>query len=149
MEGAPKEQQGEGRLVEGLEGTLEMLRQLTIIVEDFQQPPLSLFDRVNGLIGQYQLLESARHHVHDVAVPMHIFHHIDEGANPDMYLQECLQRCLDNNERTRGKLHLTQRLHDELQRSAGNAWPGLMGDAPTNMAKSNMDIDHEESTNLA
>ncbi|ELR12275.1 uncharacterized protein ACA1_372640 [Acanthamoeba castellanii str. Neff] len=98
-------------------GGWKTFSRLSIIVEDYHehQPPTFLFDKINGFVEELAQLDRARHEHANVDLPMQIFQFIDEGKNPDLYVQESLlERCLERNERTRGKLHLLQRLKDEL-----------------------------------
>ncbi len=106
-----------------IETTVEALRQLTIIVEDFQSAHQNLlFDKVNALIGQFQELDHKRHQ-YDVEIPIKIFDFIDEGRNPDLYLQETLQQCAERNERTKGKIHLLEKLKMEIERQIQENFP--------------------------
>uniref|UniRef100_S4S024 Mediator of RNA polymerase II transcription subunit 10 n=1 Tax=Petromyzon marinus TaxID=7757 RepID=S4S024_PETMA len=92
-------------LEEHLEKFIENIRQLGIIVSDFQPSgQVVLNQKLNTMIGGLQEIEKCRQSLHDVHVPLEVFEYIDQGKNPQLYTKECLERALAKNEQVKGKI---------------------------------------------
>ncbi|KAM9838947.1 mediator of RNA polymerase II transcription subunit 10 isoform 1-T1 [Aulostomus maculatus] len=93
-------------LEEHLEKFIENIRQLGIIVSDFQpssQPGLN--QKLNFMISGLQDIEKCRQQLHEINVPLEVFdRYIDQGRNPQLYTKECLERALARNEQVKGKI---------------------------------------------
>ncbi|CAM1298452.1 MED10 (predicted) [Pycnogonum litorale] len=95
--------------LEALEGNLEMfienVRQLGIIVSDFQpQGQQVLNQKLNSMISGMQEIEKCKQQVQDVQVPLEVFEYIDQGQNPQLYTKDCMEKALTKNEAVKGKI---------------------------------------------
>ncbi|KAN0038357.1 hypothetical protein ACTA71_000532 [Dictyostelium dimigraforme] len=103
-------------LLQTVEELVEELRRSLIVVEEFQTPSQQLlFDKLNKIINLYEKIESNRHIVNDVEIPLEIFRVIDQSKNPDLYVKETLQNCLSANEKTKGKIESIKSFKKELE----------------------------------
>ncbi|XP_007453559.1 PREDICTED: mediator of RNA polymerase II transcription subunit 10-like [Lipotes vexillifer] len=92
-------------LEEHLEKFVENIRQLGIIVSDFQpSSQAGLNQKLNFIVTGLQDIDKCRQQLHDVTVPLEVFEYIDQGRNPQLYTKECLERALAKNEQVKGKM---------------------------------------------
>ncbi|CAB1460513.1 unnamed protein product [Pleuronectes platessa] len=92
-------------LEEHLEKFIENIRQLGIIVSDFQpSSQAGLNQKLNFVISGLQDIEKCRQQLHEINVPLEVFEYIDQGRNPQLYTKECLERALARNEQVKGKI---------------------------------------------
>ncbi|XP_072303804.1 mediator of RNA polymerase II transcription subunit 10 [Eucyclogobius newberryi] len=92
-------------LEEHLEKFIENIRQLGIIVSDFQpSSQAGLNQKLNFMISGLQDVEKCRQQLHEINVPLEVFEYIDQGRNPQLYTKECLERALARNEQVKGKI---------------------------------------------
>ncbi|XP_075600894.1 mediator of RNA polymerase II transcription subunit 10 isoform X2 [Balearica regulorum gibbericeps] len=92
-------------LEEHLEKFVENIRQLGIIVSDFQpSSQTGLNQKLNFMVTGLQDIDKCRQQLHDISVPLEVFEYIDQGRNPQLYTKECLERALAKNEQVKGKI---------------------------------------------
>ncbi|EGG20473.1 putative mediator complex subunit 10 [Cavenderia fasciculata] len=92
-------------LLQTVEDLVEELRRTIIVVEEFQnQSQPLLFERLNKIIGYYGKIESQKKQFDRAEIPLEIFNVIDQSKNPDLYVKETLQNCINANERSKGKI---------------------------------------------
>ncbi|XP_077166108.1 mediator of RNA polymerase II transcription subunit 10 isoform X1 [Paroedura picta] len=92
-------------LEEHLEKFVENIRQLGIIVSDFQpSSQAGLNQKLNFMVTGLQDIDKCRQQLHDISVPLEVFEYIDQGRNPQLYTKECLERALAKNEQVKGKI---------------------------------------------
>uniref|UniRef100_A0A8C1RTI6 Mediator of RNA polymerase II transcription subunit 10 n=1 Tax=Cyprinus carpio TaxID=7962 RepID=A0A8C1RTI6_CYPCA len=93
-------------LEEHLEKFVENIRQLGIIVSDFQPSSQTGLNQklLSWLVIRLQDIEKCRQQLHDINVPLEVFEYIDQGRNPQLYTKECLERALAKNEQVKGKI---------------------------------------------
>ncbi|XP_027799710.1 mediator of RNA polymerase II transcription subunit 10 isoform X2 [Marmota flaviventris] len=92
-------------LEEHLEKFVENIRQLGIIVSDFQpSSQAGLHQKLNFIVTGLQDIDKCRQQLHDITVPLEVFEYIDQGRNPQLYTKECLERALAKNEQVKGKI---------------------------------------------
>ncbi|XP_069075807.1 mediator of RNA polymerase II transcription subunit 10 isoform X2 [Pleurodeles waltl] len=92
-------------LEEQLEKFVENIRQLGIIVSDFQpSSQAGLNQKLNFMVSGLQDIDKCRQQLHDISVPLEVFEYIDQGRNPQLYTKECLERALAKNEQVKGKI---------------------------------------------
>ncbi|XP_040486498.1 mediator of RNA polymerase II transcription subunit 10 isoform X2 [Ursus maritimus] len=92
-------------LEEHLEKFVENIRQLGIIVSDFQpSSQAGLNQKLNFIVTGLQDIDKCRQQLHDITVPLEVFEYIDQGRNPQLYTKECLERALAKNEQVKGKI---------------------------------------------
>uniref|UniRef100_A0A3P8RX73 Mediator of RNA polymerase II transcription subunit 10 n=1 Tax=Amphiprion percula TaxID=161767 RepID=A0A3P8RX73_AMPPE len=92
-------------LEEHLEKFIENIRQMGIIVSDFQpSSQAGLNQKLNFMISGLQDIEKCRQQLHEINVPLEVFEYIDQGRNPQLYTKECLERALARNEQVKGKI---------------------------------------------
>ncbi|XP_040349562.1 mediator of RNA polymerase II transcription subunit 10 isoform X1 [Herpailurus yagouaroundi] len=112
-------------LEEHLEKFVENIRQLGIIVSDFQpSSQAGLNQKLNFIVTGLQDIDKCRQQLHDITVPLEVFEYIDQGRNPQLYTKECLERALARNEQVKGKI-------DTMKAFAGHeTWNALPPDQP-------------------
>nr|XP_054495233.1 mediator of RNA polymerase II transcription subunit 10 isoform X1 [Agelaius phoeniceus] len=97
-------------LEEHLEKFVENIRQLGIIVSDFQpSSQTGLNQKLNFMVTGLQDIDKCRQQLHDISVPLEVFEYIDQGRNPQLYTKECLERALAKNEQVKGKIDTMKR----------------------------------------
>ncbi|XP_072184650.1 mediator of RNA polymerase II transcription subunit 10 isoform X2 [Excalfactoria chinensis] len=105
-------------LEEHLEKFVENIRQLGIIVSDFQpSSQAGLNQKLNFMVTGLQDIDKCRQQLHDISVPLEVFEYIDQGRNPQLYTKECLERALAKNEQVKGKIDTMKnilRLNSEM-----------------------------------
>ncbi|XP_069798464.1 mediator of RNA polymerase II transcription subunit 10-like [Narcine bancroftii] len=103
-----------GSLEEHLEKFIENIRQLGIIVSDFQpSSQAGLNQKLQGLL-------------HDINVPLEVFEYIDQGRNPQLYTKECLERALAKNEQVKGKIDTLKKFKGLLIHKLSKVFPEEM-----------------------
>ncbi|NWX83219.1 MED10 polymerase, partial [Nothoprocta pentlandii] len=109
-------------LEEHLEKFVENIRQLGIIVSDFQpssQAGLNQKLTVNDSVSWWKShLECD--HLDDVSF---IFRYIDQGRNPQLYTKECLERALAKNEQVKGKIDTMKKFKSLLIQELTKVFP--------------------------
>ncbi|KAJ5072228.1 mediator of RNA polymerase ii transcription subunit 10 [Anaeramoeba ignava] len=75
--------------------TCEILRQLEIIVQDYETDNQGiLFETINQLVECFIHLESFEKEAPQI-IPFGVLEKIDEFVNPDIYTKECLETCIE------------------------------------------------------
>ncbi|XP_039078645.1 mediator of RNA polymerase II transcription subunit 10 isoform X2 [Hyaena hyaena] len=116
-------------LEEHLEKFVENIRQLGIIVSDFQpSSQAGLNQKLNFIVTGLQDIDKCRQQLHDITVPLEVFEYIDQGRNPQLYTKECLERALARNEQVKGKID-TMKATDLTSEAQGS--PVIPGHVPT------------------
>lgn len=93
------------QLEQQLERSIENIRQIKIIVSDFQpqgQPVLN--QKLQGIVRDLQEIDKIRHKVSDIQVPLEVFDYIDTGRNPQLYTKDCMEKAVSKNEEVKGKI---------------------------------------------
>ncbi|XP_045140359.1 mediator of RNA polymerase II transcription subunit 10-like [Echinops telfairi] len=92
-------------LAEHLEKFVENIRQLGVMVSDFQpSSQAGLNQKLNFIITGLQDIDKCRQQLCDIMVPLEVFEYIDQGRNPQLYTKECLEGALAKNEQVKGKM---------------------------------------------
>ncbi|KAM7372897.1 hypothetical protein PAMP_007790 [Pampus punctatissimus] len=114
-------------LEEHLEKFIENIRQLGIIVSDFQpSSQTGLNQKLNFMISGLQDIEKCRQQLHEINVPLEVFEYIDQGRNPQLYTKECLERALARNEQVKGKIDTMTKFKSLLISELGKVFPEEM-----------------------
>ena len=88
-----------------LERSIENVRQIQVIVSDFQpqgQPGLN--QKLQQIVKDLQEIDKVRPRVQDIQVPLEVFDYIDGGRNPQLYTKDCMEKALAKNEEVKGKI---------------------------------------------
>ena len=104
-----------------LERSIENVRQIQVIVSDFQpqgQPGLN--QKLQQIVKDLQEIDKVRPRVQAIQVPLEVFDYIDGGRNPQLYTKDCMEKALSKNEEVKGKIdayrmfkaRLLKELHD-------------------------------------
>ncbi|XP_067858011.1 mediator of RNA polymerase II transcription subunit 10 isoform X1 [Heptranchias perlo] len=114
-------------LEEHLEKFIENIRQLGIIVSDFQpSSQAGLNQKLNSMITGLQDVDKCRQQLHDINVPLEVFEYIDQGRNPQLYTKECLERALAKNEQVKGKVDTLKKFKGLLIHELSKVFPEEM-----------------------
>lgn len=98
--GAPLEQ-----LEQQLERAIENVRQVRIVVSDFQpqgQPALN--QKLQQICRDLGEIDKLRPSVSDIQVPLEVFEYIDAGRNPQLFTKDCMEKAHTKNEEVKGKI---------------------------------------------
>ncbi|XP_053209311.1 mediator of RNA polymerase II transcription subunit 10-like [Panonychus citri] len=110
-----------------LELFIENLRQLGIIVTDFQpQGQNVLNSKINQIITSLQEIDKNKARIPDIQIPLEVFDYIDQGRNPQLYTKDCMEKALANNELLRGKIDATRRFKTMLLIELSKVFPNDM-----------------------
>lgn len=111
-------------LEEHLEKFVENIRQLGIIVSDFQpSSQAGLNQKLNFIVTGLQDIDKCRQQLHDITVPLEVFEYIDQGRNPQLYTKECLERALAKNEQVKGKIDTMKKFKSLLIQELSKVFP--------------------------
>ncbi|XP_031216224.1 mediator of RNA polymerase II transcription subunit 10 [Mastomys coucha] len=111
-------------LEEHLEKFVENIRQLGIIVSDFQpSSQAGLSQKLNFIVTGLQDIDKCRQQLHDITVPLEVFEYIDQGRNPQLYTKECLERALAKNEQVKGKIDTMKKFKSLLIQELSKVFP--------------------------
>nr|XP_034379158.1 mediator of RNA polymerase II transcription subunit 10 [Arvicanthis niloticus] len=111
-------------LEEHLEKFVENIRQLGIIVSDFQpSSQAGLSQKLNYIVTGLQDIDKCRQQLHDITVPLEVFEYIDQGRNPQLYTKECLERALAKNEQVKGKIDTMKKFKSLLIQELSKVFP--------------------------
>uniref|UniRef100_A0A8C5K617 Mediator of RNA polymerase II transcription subunit 10 n=1 Tax=Jaculus jaculus TaxID=51337 RepID=A0A8C5K617_JACJA len=92
-------------LEEPLEKFVENIRQLGIIISNFQpSSQVGLSQKLNFVVTGLQNIDKCTQQLRDITVPLEVFEYIDQGWNPQLYTKECQERALAQNEQVKGKI---------------------------------------------
>jgi len=88
-----------------LERSIENVRQIRIVVSDFQpQGQSGLNTKLQQIVKDLQEIDKLRPAVSDIQVPMEVFDYIDQGRNPQNYTKDCMEKAHSKNEELKGKI---------------------------------------------
>ncbi|MED6268828.1 Mediator of RNA polymerase II transcription subunit 10 [Characodon lateralis] len=114
-------------LEEHLEKFIENIRQLGIIVSDFQPSSQAVLNqKLNFMISGLQDIDKCQKQLHDINVPLEVFEYIDQGRNPQLYTKECLERALARNEQVKGKIDTMMKFKSLLISELSKVFPEEM-----------------------
>lgn len=89
-----------------LENFVENMREINIIVSDFQLQSQHVFNqKIQNIVQGLQDIDKLKSHVQDIQVPLEVFDYIDEGKNPQIYTRDCIEKALIKNEEIKGKIN--------------------------------------------
>ncbi|CAB4068220.1 MED10 [Lepeophtheirus salmonis] len=92
------------QLEQQLERSIENVRQIRIIVSNFQpqgQPALN--QKLQTIVKDLQEIDKLRPKLNDIQVPLEVFDYIDSGRNPQLYTKDCMEKAVAKNEEVKGK----------------------------------------------
>jgi len=93
------------QLEQQLERAIENVRQVRIVVSDFQpqgQPGLN--QKLQQIVRDLGEIDKLRPSVSDIQVPLDVFDYIDQGRNPQLYTKDCMEKAHGKNEEVKGKI---------------------------------------------
>uniref|UniRef100_A0A2R5LF12 Mediator of RNA polymerase II transcription subunit 10 n=2 Tax=Ornithodoros turicata TaxID=34597 RepID=A0A2R5LF12_9ACAR len=117
--------------LEDLESNLELfienVRQLGIIVSDFQpQGQTTLNQKINQMVTLMQEVDKSKNKVQDIQVPLEVFDYIDQGRNPLLFTKDCMEKALAKNEQVKGKIEAYRRFKALLLLELSKVFPTEM-----------------------
>lgn len=115
------------RLETQLEMFTENVRQLGIIVSDFQPQGQSVLNqKIQLMVTGLQEVDQLKSEVQDVHVPLQVFNYIDQGRNPQLYTKDCMEMALTKNEVVKSKIDAYKRFSANLKVELSQAFPNEM-----------------------
>jgi mediator of RNA polymerase II transcription subunit 10 len=93
------------QLEQQLECAIENVRQVRIVVSDFQpqgQPALN--QKLQQICRDLAEIDKLRPSVSDIQVPLEVFDYIDAGRNPQLFTKDCMEKAHSKNEEVKGKI---------------------------------------------
>ena len=114
------------QLEDNLEQFIETVRQLGIIVSDFQpQGQAVLYQKINSLVTNLKDIENCKTSLSDVYIPLEVFEYIDAGKNPQLYTKDCIEKALSKNEAVKGKIDVYKKFRDNLATQLSAVYPQI------------------------
>jgi len=114
------------QLEDNLEQFIETVRQLGIIVSDFQpQSQPVLYQKINSLISNLKDIENCKTALSGVFIPLEVFEYIDAGKNPQLYTRDCIDKALSKNEGVKGKIDIYKKFREELVDQLSTVYPEI------------------------
>lgn len=111
-------------LEESLEQFIENVRQLGIIVSDFQSQGQSVLNqKINSTIAGLKDIDACKPQLQDIHVPLEVFEYIDNGKNPQLYTKHCLEKAVAKNELVKGKINMYKKFRQELLLQLSKVYP--------------------------
>ena len=114
-------------LEQQLERSIENVRQIQIIVSDFQpqgQPGLN--QKLQTIVKDLSEIDKIRPKVVDIQVPLEVFDYIDSGRNPQLYTKDCMEKAVAKNEEVKGKIDAYRMFKARLMLELSNVFPKEM-----------------------
>jgi len=114
-------------LEEHLERSIENVRQIQIIVSDFQpqgQPGLN--QKLQQIVKDLAEVEKVGKKVQDIQVPLEVFDYIDSGRNPQLYTKDCMEKAVAKNEEAKGKIDAYRMFKARLMVELSQVFPKEM-----------------------
>ncbi|XP_063705463.1 mediator of RNA polymerase II transcription subunit 10 [Culicoides brevitarsis] len=110
-----------------LEMFIENVRQIRIIVSDFQpQGQNVLNQKIQSLVTNLQEIDKLKNQVQDFHVPLEVFDYIDQGRNPQLYTKDCLEKARTKNEEVKGKIDSFRKFKANLMVELSKSFPNEM-----------------------
>ncbi|KAJ1522766.1 hypothetical protein ONE63_001923 [Megalurothrips usitatus] len=107
-----------------LEVFIENVRQIRIIVSDFQPQGQSVLNqKIQSLVQGLQEVDKLKSQVQDVHVPLEVFDYIDSGRNPQLYTKDCIEKALTKNEQVKGKIDAYRKFKAHLLLELNSSFP--------------------------
>ena len=114
------------QLEDNLEQFIETVRQLGIIVSDFQpQGQNVLYQKINSLVNNLKDIESCKSALSDVYIPLEVFDCIDAGKNPQLFTKDCIEKALSKNEAVKGKIDVYKKFRQDLITQLSAVYPEI------------------------
>ncbi len=115
------------QLEQQLERSIENVRQIRIVVSDFQpQGQQGLNQKLQQIVKDLQEIDKLRPKVQDIQVPLEVFDYIDTGRNPQFYTKDCMEKALAKNEEERGKIDAYRMFKARLLIELNHVFPKQM-----------------------
>lgn len=114
-------------LEQQLERSIENVRQIQIIVSDFQpqgQPGLN--QKLQTVVKDLADIDKIRPKVADIKVPLEVFDYIDTGRNPQLYTKDCMEKAVAKNEEVKGKIDAYRMFKARLMVELSGVFPKEM-----------------------
>jgi len=116
-------------LEDNLEQFVENVRQLGVIVSDFQPHGQSVLNqKINLIISGLKDIENCKASLSDIHVPLDVFDYIDSGKNPQLYTKDCIEKALMKNESVKGKIDVYRKFRQELMKQLSKIYPEQIGE---------------------
>ncbi|XP_040572027.1 mediator of RNA polymerase II transcription subunit 10 [Lepeophtheirus salmonis] len=116
------------QLEQQLERSIENVRQIRIIVSNFQpqgQPALN--QKLQTIVKDLQEIDKLRPKLNDIQVPLEVFDYIDSGRNPQLYTKDCMEKAVAKNEEVKGKIDAYRAFKARLLVELHQVFPKEMG----------------------
>lgn len=107
---------------------VENIRQLGIIVTDFQAQPGQpvLNQKIKDIVTSLKDIDRLRDGVPNVQLPIEVFEYIDSGKNPHYYTKDYMDKALTKNEEVKGKIEYYKRFKSILIEELTKVFPSEM-----------------------
>lgn len=106
---------------------VENVRQLGIIVTDFQQSSQPVLNqKLNQVVSSLKDIDRLKETTKNVQVPVEIFEYIDSGKNPQFYTKDYMEKALSKNEAVKGKIDYYKRFKKILIEELTKVFPSEM-----------------------
>jgi len=115
------------QLDQQLERSIENVRQIQIIVSDFQQQGQpGLNQKLQNIVKDLQEIDKIKPSLQDIQVPLEVFDYIDSGRNPQLYTKDCMEKAVAKNEEVKGKIDAYRMFKARLMCELNTVFPKEM-----------------------
>lgn len=106
---------------------VENVRQLGLIVSDFQQTGQPVLNqKLNQVVSSLRDIDRLKETTRGTLVPVEIFEYIDSGKNPQFYTKDYMEKALSKNEAVKGKIDYYKKLKKLLIEELTKVYPSEM-----------------------
>ena len=134
-------------LVNTLELTIENLRQINIIVQNFQPQTQSILNqKIQSIVTHLQTINTVKDCVAEVEIPMEVVDFIDSGRNPQLFNKERFDAAVKKNAEVKKKIDDYRRFKVNLMHDLQDWFPNVLASyrAIRNIQAENQDDSDDE-----
>eukprot|EP01121_Diplochlamys_sp_Union-15-3_P017615 TRINITY_DN6238_c0_g1_i1.p1 TRINITY_DN6238_c0_g1~~TRINITY_DN6238_c0_g1_i1.p1 ORF type:complete len:143 (-),score=26.88 TRINITY_DN6238_c0_g1_i1:93-488(-) len=110
-------------LEEDLLKLIDILRLCIVKVENFNpRTQETFYKEINDLITYFNNIDRLREHF-NFPIPLQLLKYIDQGINPEVYKKQCVDLCLANNQKIKGKIDSIALFRNILEEEIQKTFP--------------------------
>lgn len=68
-------------------------------------------------------MDKYRNKIENIHIPLAVFDYIDQGRNPQIYTKDCIDKALEKNEETKGKIDSYRKFKNNLLLELASEFP--------------------------
>ncbi|XP_011501311.1 PREDICTED: mediator of RNA polymerase II transcription subunit 10 [Ceratosolen solmsi marchali] len=97
--------QNSEKLVNQMETFIENVRQINIMVCNFQPQAQHILNRkIQNIVTDLQVINNLKDSVKDMRIPVEVLKYVDAGQNPHLFTKDCIDKAMIKNQELKGKI---------------------------------------------